>query len=303
MMSSTSQYIHDDLKSYDPYAPDPIWELVDRYRRICSEKKALHEEILCELDKPERGAGMEVGNARMALVVMRYGATSTDRRGTSTWARGNHGQGERPAITDLDGPRVGSIRNSDIASRGVGPDRLAADTSNLPPHARMGASSSSTAASLPSPTFWAPITPGALIPKEGPSTLPAEGSVFAKYNAMIAALQTRSPPISPSFIPREEIPWPLLPSDGVFPVAVSRKKQIGLDGIAEFAAGYALWGGKPLRKALDILLKHWTSMDKQLSVHPGKKKALQVTPEVSETLRWIVNVHGKLCSIAAEQGM
>ena len=306
MMCSTSQYTHNDLISYDPNAPDPIWELVDRYRRICSEKKALHEEILCELDKPERGAELEVENARMALVAMRYGTTATDRRGnsTSTWAWGNHGQGERPAITDLDGPREGSIRNSDIASRGVGPDQLSANTSNLSPYTRMGAASTSTTAALPSPT-WTPLTPAALIPNEGPSTLPADGSVFAKYNEMIAALRTRSPPISSSFIPRKEIPWPLLPSDGVFPVAVSRKKQIESDGVAEFAVGYAQWGGKPLRKALNILLGHWISMDKRLkerSKHTGQG-ALEVTPEVSETLRWIANVRGRLYGIVAEQGM
>src|SRR5258706_44488 len=175
VMSSTSQYAHDDLKSYGPNAPDPIWELVKRYRKICQEKKALQEDILRELDVRERGADLEVENARMALVTIRHGTTATNRRRSSTWAWGSHGQGERPAITDLDGPREDSIRDSDVASRGVSPDRLAEYTSNLPPYARMDAA---TAASLPSPTSRTSITPTALIPNYEAFSTPADGSVF-----------------------------------------------------------------------------------------------------------------------------
>lgn len=303
MMSSTSQYGDDDLKSSGPDALDPIWELVKHYRKICREKRALQEEILRELDGRERGADLEVENARMALVAIRQGTKATNRRGSSAWTWSNGGQGERPVTTNLDGPREDSIRDADVASRGVSPARLAEDTTNLPPYARIAAA----AASLPSPTTSTStsITPTALIPNEGPSSIPADGSVFAKYNEMIAALRTRSPPITLSFIPREEIPWPLLPSDGVFPVAVSRKGQIELDDVAEFAAGYALWRERPLRQAINILLGHWIAMYKRFreTSKQSGQGALEVTPEASETLRWIADVRRRLYSIAAEQGM
>jgi len=304
MVSSTSQYATDDFKSCDPNAPDPIWESVERYRKICREKNALQEEILHELGKRGHEAELEAAKARMALAMMgmrrHETAAAADRGGCSTWGRGDYGQGERPAITDLDGPREDPIRNRDRASRGASPDRLSVDTSNLPPHSRVDGTPTPTAA-MPLPT----ITPATLAPNVESSRLSADGSVFAKYNEMIAALRTRLPPITLSFIPREEIPWPLLPVDGVFPVAVSSTKQVELDEVAKFAAGYALWRDKPLGKTLNILLGHWVSMDKRLreARKAAGQSALGISAETSETLRWIVNVRGKLYSIVAEMGM
>ena len=174
------------------------------------------------------------------------------------------------------------------------------DTSNLPPHSCVDGTPTPTTA-VPLPT----ITPATLVPGVESSRLSADGPVFAKYDEMIAALRKRSPPITLSFIPREEIPWPLLPPDGVFPAAVSSTRQVELDEVAKFAAGYALWSNKPLRKALNNLLDHWISMNKRLreaSKNAGQG-ALGVNAEVSETLRWIVNVRSKLQSMLTENGM
>jgi hypothetical protein len=294
MVSSTSRCTPADFTSHDPDPPDPIWELVERYRRICREKNALQEEILRTLDERERGVVLEVERARlMALAAMRPGTTAAECMRRYTWVLGNHGQGERPAIADLDGPREDPIRNGDVASCGVRPDRLAPVGAAFP-------------AAMPSQTSSTSLTPAALmVPDVGPSSLPADGSVFAKYDEMISTLRTRSPPITLSFIPREEIPWPLLPSDGVFPVAVSRTRQIELDEVAEFAAGYALWRGKPFGKTLNILLGHWISMDKRLrkASENTRQESPEASSDVSETLRWIANVRSRLFSIVAEQGM
>ena len=329
--TGTSRYATDDLKSCDPNDPngwdpsDPmLWELVGRYRRICREKTALQEDILRQLD--ERGHGREGGRggaeseveiemARMALATA--AAAAADRGScSSTWALGNHvqGQGGRPAITDLDGPREDPIpRSRALASRGAWSDSVSMDTSSLPPHTPVPAPAPSPA--MPGPTFRTSMPPIALAPAAldvGPARLPADGSVFAKYNEMIAALRTRSPPITLSFLPREEIPWPLLPSaaaaaGGVFPVAVSRASQIELDEVAEFVTGYALWREKPLGKALNILLGHWISMDKRLRETSKRMCAgqdtLEVSTEVSETLRWIATVRSRLYAIVAEWGM
>lgn len=344
--TGTPRYATDNLKSCDPNDPNGwdtsdlmLWELVAQYRRICREKTALQEEILCQLG--ERGHGHEgVGRGggggtesdveiEMARVVL-AAATAAVRHGTMgavdrTWARSNHGpgegQGELPAITDLDGPREDLVRSGDLASRGASSDRVAVsvsmDTSSLPPHAPSPA--------IPLPTLQASMSPAVLAPAAldvGPPRLPADGSVFRKYNEMIAALRTRSPPITLSFLPREEIPWPLLPSPsapapadaadadgGVFPVAVSKASQIELEEVAEFVTGYALWREKPLGKTLNILLGHWISMDKRLR---GASKRMcvgqdtlevEVSTEVSETLSWIATVRSKLYAIVAEQGM
>ena len=303
LMSSTSLYALDDFKSCDPHALDAIWESVKQYRSICQDKHALQVEILRELDELEREAELEVETARMALTEIRIGrqVTMADRGGSSTRACGNQEPGERPAITDLDGPREGPIRNGEIVSRGVEADRSAANTPNLPPCTRVGAPS----LAMPSLSPRTSIFPAASAPDVESSCLPADGSVFDKYEKMIAALRTRSPPITLSFIPREEIPWPLLPSDGIYPVALSGKKQIELDKIAEFAASYALWKGKPMGKTLISLLGHWISMDKRLkkaSEHMGQE-APEASSEVSKTRHWIVSVRSKLYYIVAEQGM
>lgn len=301
MVSSTPRYAPDDPRSCEPDAPDPIWELVALYRRICREKSALQEEILREL---REGADAEAGMARMALAAMGHVTRAADRT-ESTWAhaQGNYGQGGPPAIPDVDSPQEDPIRNVDLAD-GHQSDRSAAGTSNLLSHAPVDASPPTPA--VRSPTFPIPITPPTLYgPNVEPSHLPADGSVFAKYDKMIMALRIRSPPITLSFIPREEIPWPLLPSHGVFPVAVSGRSQIELDNVAEFAAGFAIWRGKPLGKTLNILLGHWISMDKRLrgASEDAGQEVLQASPEVSETLRCIANVRSTLFSIVAEQGM
>jgi hypothetical protein len=310
-MPSTSQYTPGDIHSCDPNAPDPIWDLVERYRRICHEKTVLQEEILRKLGERERERGaeseVETPRTQMALAAMRMrryateaAAAAADHARCSNWAWGNYVQGERPAITDLDGPREDPIRNGDLARRS------AADTSNLPPHAphaRVGVTPA-PAPPMPLPTLLTSITPVGLAPDVEPSRLSADGSVFVKYNKMITALRTRSPPLTLSFIPREEIPWPLLPSDGVFPVSVSRTRQIELDEVAEFAAGYALWRGGTLGKALGTLLGHWICMDKRLRETSNRtgQGALEVSTEVSETRRWIGNVRSTLFSIMAEKG-
>ena len=337
--TGTSRYATDHLKSCDPNDPngwdtsDPmLWELVGRYRRICREKTALQEDILRQLG--ERGHGREGGGggaeseveiemARMALATA--AAAAADRGScSSTWALGNHvqGQGGRPATTDLDGPREDPIpRSRDLASRGAWSDSVSMDTSSLPPHTPAPAPAPSPAPSpaMPGPTFRTSMPPIALAPDAldvGPSRLPADGLAFAKYNEMIAALRTRSPPITLSFLPREEIPWPLLPSaaaaaddddGGVFPVAVSKASQIELDEVAAFVTGYALWRETPLGKTLNILLGHWISMDKRLRETSKRicagQDTLEVSTEVSETIRWIATVRSKLHAIVAEQGM
>ena len=131
---------------------------------------------------------------------------------------------------------------------------------------------------------------------------------------MIAALRTRSPPLTLSFLPREEIPWPVLPlpsasasasdgsdgdAHGTFPVALGAKAQIDVDGLAAFAAGYARWRDKPLGKTLSILLGHWIAMDKRLKEHGPPPDARS---EAVKTRRAIRDVRGKLMMIVAEQG-
>lgn len=178
---------------------------------------------------------------------------------------------------------------------------MAADTLNLPSDTHLGAAAAATLPVNVSPSIF----PAASAPDVGRSRLPADGSVFEKYDKMIAALRTRSPPITLSFIPRDEIPWPLLPPDGVFPVTLSENKGIELDKLAEFAAGYALWRDKPLGKTLNILLGHWIAMDKRMknaSEQMGQG-APEAGPEAIQTRRWIAKVRSKLFGIVAEQGM
>ena len=304
IMSSTSHYLLGDFKSCDPDTLDPIWELVEQYRSICQDKHALQEELLRELDEREQEAEMEVEKARIALAEIRMGrpVAMVDRSdaGGSTWACGNQEPGERPAITDLDGPREDPIRNGEVTSRGAQPGRLASNTPNIPPCARVGA----PAPAVPSPDSCTSTCPAASAPDAESSCLPADGSVFDKYDKMIAALRTRSPPITLAFIPREEIPWPLLPSDGIYPVALGGKKKIDLDKLGEFVAGYALWRGKPLGKILNVLLGHWIAMDKRLKEASERmgQEAPEASSEASKTRRAIRDVRSKLMSIVAEQG-
>jgi hypothetical protein len=299
-MSSMSRYALDSLNLRDPYADDPSWELVEHYRRICQDKRTLQEDILRELDKQEREAELDIEQARIALAEIRMErqAITANRGQSSTLAYDNHGLGERPAITDLDGPREDPIPNGDPASHTVRADRLAAATSNSPVEVRVGA------AVVYSPSFGVSIPLAVSAPDVGPSLLPADGSIFTKYNEMIVALRTRSPPLTLTFIPREEIPWPLLPSDGVFPVVLSGRNPIELESVAEFAAGYALWRAMPLGKTINILLGHWISMDKRLKDASEKMRqgASEASSEASQTRRWIASVRSRLFAITGENG-
>jgi len=121
MTSSMLRYAVDDFKSRDPDAPDPIWELVGHYRRICQDKHALQVDILRELDALEREAELEVERAQMALAETRTGrqVTGPDRNSSATWDRGNHEHREKPAITGPDGPQEDprcSVQHGEIAA-------------------------------------------------------------------------------------------------------------------------------------------------------------------------------------------
>ena len=305
---------------------DPIWDLVGQYRRICRDKLALQAALLRELDACEREAERDVERARGALAALRRGVGPEHHRrhhdhrggGGSTCACGEIVPGERPTVTDLDGPRDDPVPVRECGGGGEGERAAQAlDTAGLPSCTCMGSPDPAAAAGA-SPSSCAPACPAAPTPTPDaePSGLPADGAVFDKYDRMIAALRTRSPPLTLSFLPREEIPWPVLPlpsasvsasdgSDGdaygTFPVALGAKAraQIDVDRLAAFAAGYARWRDKPLRLTLNILLGHWIAMDKRLKEHGPPPAARS---EAAKTRRAIRDVRGKLMMIVAEQG-
>ena len=321
-MSVTSLCARDASKSGDrsdhSARGDPIWDLVGQYRRICSDKLALQAALLRELDACEREAERDVERARGAMAALRRGVGPEHHRrhhahrggGGSTCACGEIVPGERPTVTDLDGPRDDPVPVR--AGEGEGERAAQAlDMAGLPSCTCMRSPDpAAAAAAVASPRSRAPTCPAAPAPDAESSGLPADGAVFDKYDRMIAALRTRSPPLTLSFLPREEIPWPVLPlsvsaSDGdacgTFPVALGAKAraQIDVDALAAFAAGYARWRDKPLGKTLNILLGHWIAMDKRLKEHGPPPAA---SSEAAKTRRAIRDVRGKLMMIVAEQG-
>jgi hypothetical protein len=308
IMTSISRGALDGFKSRSPEASDPIWELVERYRRICQDKRTLQEDILHMLDEQEHEAELEVEKARTALAEIRMERQVAAPAGCSSsasWTHDSHTHEGRPAITDLDGPRDDPQRNDDInnstiASSRVLADRPATDASDLPSDICLHVDASAAAGMpLSSPCTSTPV---ASAPDAGPSRLPADGSIFARYDAMMVALRKRSTPIT-SFNLRVDIPWPLLPSDGVFPVVMSGRNSIKMEEVEDFAAGYASWKGKPLAQTVNVLLGHWIVLDKRLketSEHLGLVPQ-EAGSEVPQTRRWVARVRSRLYAIVAEQ--
>ena len=311
-MSTTSLCARDASKSCDRSARDPIWDLVGQYRRICRDKLALQAALLRELDACEREAELDVERARGALAGLPTGPEyhHHHRGGGASCVYGGFVEGERPAVTDLDGPRDDPVPVREGEGGGRGGAAQGLDSASLPSCTRMGSLDPATTTTVASPSSCAPTCPAASAPdaESSSSRVPADGAIFDKYDRMIAALRRRSPPLTLSFLPPEEIPWPVLPlpsasdgsdGDGTFPVALGGKRPIDVDGLAAFAAGYARWRDKPLGNTLNILLGHWSAMDKRLKEHGPPPDARS---EAARTRRAIRDVCGKLV-IVAEQGM
>jgi hypothetical protein len=129
-------------------------------------------------------------------------------------------------------------------------------------------------------------------------------SPFAQYDEMMQDIQRRCPPLTMTFLPRKEIPWPILPKDGVFPVELE-EGRITVEAVQGFVIECSAWEGQPLVTTSNKLRDQWMTMHNRIKAAgcaPGMGK-LTSNDGDAQTYRWIKKVRSAFFEIAEAQNI